>query len=220
MEPRFWHERWEAGQTGWHLETVHPHLEAHWPRLNLAAETRVFVPLCGRSRDLLWLAGEGHRVIGVELSPIAVEGFFADAGLDPLVRKEGAFTRYAVDEIEILCGDFFHLDRECLGPVEAVYDRASLIALPPSMRESYAERMKALLDPEVTTLLITLDYDQDLMKGPPFSVHEPEVRALYEPEFEVQLLATPDILDESPRFRERGLTRLHEPVYRLRRWPR
>lgn len=218
MDPSFWHERWATGQTGWHLDTVNPHLEAHWPRLNLSSRVRVFVPLCGSSRDMLWLAGEGHRVVGVELSTVAAERFFADAGLEPSVREEGPFTRYSVDEIEILCGDFFDLDRERLGAVEAVYDRASLIALPPSMRERYAGQMKALLDDETPVLLITLDYDQEQMAGPPFAVRESEVRALYEPVFDVQVLAAPDVLDESPRFRERGLTALHEPVYILRRW--
>ena len=134
MEPQYWHQRWTEGRTGWHREEFNPHLEAHWPRLNVPPQARVFVPLCGKSRDLLWLAGEGHRVVGVELSEIAARAFFAEAGLSPQVTElGGGFTRYAVDEIEILCGDFFGLTPERLGGIEAVYDRASLIALPPPM---------------------------------------------------------------------------------------
>lgn len=218
MDPQFWHERWASGRIGWHRDQINPHLEAHWPRLNLPASARVFVPLCGKSRDLLWLAGEGHRVVGVELSPIAVEAFFDEAGLDPRIQAERGFTRYRAGEVEILCGDFFALDRRTLGPVEAVYDRASLIALPPTMRRDYAAHMTGLLDPGAVALLITLDYPQGQMQGPPFAVGEDELRALYGEAFEIAQLAAPDVLGENPQLRERGLERLREAVYVLRRW--
>lgn len=219
MNPDFWHARWAQGEIAFHQDTINPHLEQHWPRLNLPAETRVFVPLCGKTLDMLWLAGEGHRVVGVELSEVAVQAFFDDNGLEPVVTSHGAFTRYAVDEIKILCGDFFALDRELLGPVEAVFDRASLVALPEGMRSRYVAQMRRLLEPETTVLLVTFDYPQPEMDGPPFAVTESEVHALYTQGFDVQRLATVDILAAHGRFRERGLTRLEELVFILRRLP-
>ncbi|MDX5333870.1 MAG: thiopurine S-methyltransferase, partial [Gammaproteobacteria bacterium] len=104
MDPQFWHERWERGEIGFHQAAINPHLEQHWPRLNLPEGTRVFVPLCGKSRDLLWLAGEGHRVVGVEISERAAQAFFEENGLTPVITEAGAFRRYAAQEIEILCG--------------------------------------------------------------------------------------------------------------------
>ena len=219
MNPEFWHRRWERGEIGFHQKAINPHLEQHWPRLNLPVGTRVLVPLCGKSRDMLWLAGEGHRVIGVELSELAVEAFFKENDLLPDITEQGPFKRYAVDEIEILCGDFFDLDRARLGPVEAVFDRASLAALPVSLRARYARHMANLLDPEATVLLVTFHYPQAEMDGPPFSVDEDEVHVLYDAVFDVQRLAGIDILAENARFRERGLTRLEELVFVLRRRP-
>lgn len=219
MDAEFWHQRWERGEIGFHQAAINPHLEQHWPRLNLPEATRVLVPLCGKTRDMLWLAGEGHRVIGVELSEVAVEAFFRENELTPEVHTEGAFKRYAAGEVEILCGDFFALDRQLLGPVEAVFDRASLVALPPAMRADYAAHMAALLEPEASLLLVSFDYPQAEMDGPPFAVDADEVASLYTDSFDVQLLARVNILDEQPRFRERGLTRLEEQVYLLRRLP-
>ena len=213
MQPEFWHERWQRGEIGWHLPEINLHLQEHWPRFG--AGGRVLVPLCGKSLDLLWLAGEGHRVIGVEISPVAVEAFFRDNGLTPVVSDEPPFRRYRVDEIEILSGNFFDVRPVHVGEPAAVYDRASLIALPPELRSRYVEHLTALLHPATQVLLITLDYDQGEMAGPPFSVGDAEVRALFDSRFTVRQLAEQDILDESPGFRDRGLTALLERVYAL-----
>lgn len=217
MNPEFWHERWRRGETGWHLDKINVHLQQHWNRLAVAPPARVLVPLCGKSRDLLWLAGRGHRVLGVEISPIAVETFFAEHGLWPSVGQEGAFRRYQVDEIELLCGDFFHLTAERAQEVSAFYDRAALIALPPTMRGRYAQHLSALTSPGTKMLLITLEYPQDEMAGPPFSVTEAEVAALFHASFEINLLHAQDVLAENPSLKARGLTQLEEKVYGLLR---
>jgi thiopurine S-methyltransferase len=219
VEPEFWHGRWERGETGWHHDDFNPHLQAHWSRLGAQPGCRVLVPLCGKSRDLLWLAGEGHSVTGVEISPVAVRAFFEENGLSAKVSRNGAFQRWRADEIEILLGDFFHLTPGDLEAVGAVYDRASLIALPPPMRRHYAEHLAALFTPGVRDLLITLEYPQHEMQGPPFSVSEDEVRLLFEPAFAVDPLDTLNVLAETPRYRDRGLSRLTERVYALRRLP-
>lgn len=217
MDPQFWHQRWQRKEIGFHLEHPNPRLLQHWRALRLAAGARVLVPLCGKSEDLAWLAREGYRVLGVELSPIAVAEFFAEHGLQPQRQCRGPFESLAAGNIELLCGDFFTLDREITGPVAAVYDRAALVALPPPLRERYAQLLAALLSPGTELLLVTFDYPQAQMQGPPFAVGLEQVRELYAERFSIDQLAGEDILDAEPRFRERGLTELREYVYLLRR---
>ncbi len=215
MDPEFWLERWRRGETGWHQNEINGHLCEFWPRMGLAPGTRVLVPLCGKTLDLLWLAGRGDPVLGVELSRLAVEAFFEDNRLAPELSDEPPFVRYRVDELEVLCGDFFGLTAAHLTAVGAVYDRASLIALPPGQRARYAVHLDEILPSAVPRLLITLEYDQGSMSGPPFSVAPAEVDALFGGRHRVTALAGFDALDESPRFRARGLTQLVERVYRL-----
>jgi thiopurine S-methyltransferase len=145
MQPEFWHKRWERGEIGWHQGEINAHLRELWPALSLPRGSRILVPLCGKSLDLLWLASQGHRVLGVEISQVAVEAFFSENGLTPSIAAVPAGTSYRVDEIEILCGDFFALEPEQLGEIGAVYDRAALIAFPPEVRAAYSGRLDRLL---------------------------------------------------------------------------
>lgn len=215
MQPGFWHERWARAEIGFHQQAINVHLQRFWHCLEPPAGQRVFVPLCGKSLDLLWLAGEGHPVTGVELSPVAVEAFFGENGLQPRRWREGAFEIWEVDEIRILLGDFFALEPRHVADCARVYDRAALIALPPAMRERYVHHLDAILPPGTRMLLVTMEYDQAVSPGPPFAVGEAEVRALYEATHTVELLYTRDALAEESRWRERGLTWLLEKVYRL-----
>lgn len=215
MELSFWHERWERAEIGFHQQDINVHLQQFWKLLDLQPGQRVFVPLCGKSRDLLWLAGEGHPVTGVEISPIAVAAFFQENGLQPRHWRDGAFEIWEQDELRIMLGDFFALESQHLADIAGVYDRASLIALPPAMRERYSRHLDAILPPGIRTLLMTLEYDQTVLMGPPFAVAESEVRALYEPAHEIELLHTRDALSEESRWRDHGLTWLLERVYRL-----
>lgn len=215
MEPSFWHARWEANEIGFHQPDINPHLQRYWPQLRVPRDGCVFVPLCGKSGDMLWLAAEGHRVTGVELSPLAVQAFFAENGLRPQVRAQGRFTAHQAAEITLLEGDFFDLRPEDVGRPAAVYDRASLIALPPEMRRRYARHMVSLLAPGTAVLLIALDYPQAEMDGPPFAVSPAEVEDLYAADFSIAAFAGQDILAESPGLRARGLTRLTERAYHL-----
>ncbi len=215
MNPDYWLERWRRGETGWHRDEINRHLCAFWPQLGLPTGTRVLVPLCGKTTDLLWLASRGDRVLGVELSQLAVDAFFAENGLNPTVTRVSGFSRYRVDEIEVLCGDFFDLRPALLDDIGAVYDRAALIALPPDLRLRYAAQLDTLLPARVPHLLITLEYDQALRSGPPFSVHTQEVAQLFGQRYRLTMLAQRDVLDESPGWRQQGLTELVELVYRL-----
>lgn len=222
MEPSFWHERWATGQIAFHLSTPHPLLIEHAGVLG--AGSRVLVPLCGKAQDLAWLAAHGHSVVGVELSELAVRAFFDEHGLHATESVRGPFKHFAAGAIEILCGDFFALEaahtRDADGrAVNALYDRAALIALPEAMRARYAKHIVALLPPAAGGLLITLEYGGADASGPPFSVPAHEVKALYEPQVAVRELKRSDILDSEPRFRERGMTTLHEVAYALQTSP-
>lgn len=215
MRQDFWLERWQQNQIGFHAEEINLHLQQYWPALNIAAASRVFVPLCGKSNDMLWLLAQGFEVIGVELSPLAVEAFFAENGLQASNRRQGPFSVSEAEGLSIYCGDFFDLKASDLAGVTAIYDRASLVALPPDMRVAYSRHMQQLLTAGSKTLLVAFDYPQQEMQGPPFSVQTPEVQTLYGSWCNIELLCSEDILDREPRFRERGVSRMQEQVYVL-----
>ncbi|MBD9458579.1 thiopurine S-methyltransferase [Pseudomonas sp. PDM05] len=213
MEPKFWQERWARNQIGFHLPEVNPYLQRHWPPL--AEGAKVLVPLCGKSLDLMWLASQGLRVLGVELSEQAVEAFFSEQNLTPRITARGVFKVYQADSIEIWCGDFFALDAEVLADCTALYDRAALIALPPLMRARYTDHLNTLLPVGCQGLLITLDYEQVQKAGPPFAVTDEEVQLLLGEYWTLQVLQEQDILGESWKFVQDGVTRLEERVYQL-----
>lgn len=216
MDPQFWRARWKEGAIGFHQAEINVHLQRFWPTLQLDPATPVFVPLCGKSLDLLWLRQQGHPVLGVELSAIAVEAFFQEHGLPAVQSRQGPFTRWECDQLVILCGDFFALVPEDVAELRCVYDRASLIALPPALRQRYMAHLEQLFPTPLPTLLVTLEYDQAQMDGPPFCVEEQELDRLCGSGRELSCLHAQSILDEQPRFRAKGLTALAEKVYYLR----
>jgi thiopurine S-methyltransferase len=215
MEPEFWHQRWASNQIGFHEGQVNAHLARHFAELGLTPGQTVFVPLCGKSVDLRWLADQGVRVLGVELSGIAVESFFAEQGLTPRTSQDGAFRVWESGPIRVLCGDYFALTPAHLAGVQAVYDRAALIALPPEQRGTYLAHLNRLLPGARRMLLITIEYPQEQMQGPPFSVPEGEVRSLFAGA-QIEVLGAGDVLNDNPRFRDKGLTRLLECAYLIK----
>lgn len=215
MHQEFWLERWQQNQIGFHNEAINPHLEQYWPALHIDEGCRVFVPLCGKSNDMLWLLAQSYRVIGVELSPLAVNAFFTENEVPAAAVRKADFEVWENDDLCIYCGDYFDLSADDLTGVGAVYDRASLVALPPEMRAAYAAHMRRMLKAGTKILLVAFDYPQPEMSGPPFSVQSKEVETLYRDWCRIELLHTEDILSKEPRFRERGLSRLQEQVYVL-----
>ncbi len=175
MEPSFWITRWQDGRIGFHEGHVNRLLQRHAPRLQ--GRPRVLVPLCGKAEDMAHLASLGHHVVGVDLAEEAAVAFFAEHGMQPARTAHGPFVSFAAPGVTILVGDFFALTPELLGPVDAFFDRAALIALPPPMRSRYVAHLRALLQPASLGLLVVLEYEQSVMEGPPFAVLEPEVRA-------------------------------------------
>lgn len=215
MESNFWHERWSKGEIGFHKTEVNPLLVGFWERLALAPGTEVFVPLCGKSLDMLWLAERGHPVLGIELSELACAAFFSENGLTATRSASGRFQKWTSGPITILQGDVFDLQPADLATIGAVYDRAALIALPPELRAPYVAHVARVLPRPLPTLLITIEYDPSKRPGPPFSVTEQEVAALYQPTHNIEKLHTHDAFDPASPWAQMGLTWLDEKVYRL-----
>ncbi|MFO1418058.1 MAG: thiopurine S-methyltransferase [Methylotetracoccus sp.] len=216
MHTEFWLERWESGETGWHLPDAHPMLVAFWESLDVPAPAPVFVPLCGKTPDLAWLAARGHRVIGCELSRLAVESWFAEQAIEPDIAAVDGLVRYRGPGVELWCGDFFALQPRHLAGVAALYDRAALIALPAEQRVRYVGHLARLFPRPLPALVITLDYPQQQMDGPPFAVSAEELAGHFARTHSIETLADIDALAESPRFRERGVTMMRERAVRMR----
>jgi len=209
MDTEFWHSRWAENRIGFHLNDINPVLAKYWPTLNTTRTDTVLVPMCGKSVDLTWLAEKHDNVVGIELSDIAVKAFFSEQFYIPTVTSIGSGqTLYEFDEITIHCGDFFATRIE---PVDVVYDRAALIAMPPALRQVYAEHLLSMVKAGGRILLVTLDYPQAEMDGPPFSVTKDEVEQLFAG-CKIMHLGRDDADESHPR-RKRGLSRFAEEVW-------
>ena len=209
----FWLERWNIGQIGFHQSAVNSRLQRFWPQLDVPAEKSVFVPLCGKTLDMHFLAACGHRVVGVEFSEIAVRAFFEEAGIACERHDDGSLPYFEGGAFRLYCGDFFALGRSDIGDVAAVYDRASLIALPPDTRPAYAQHLTELATSASAMLVLTILYDQNAVAGPPFSVPKDELQELYAADWEIETLEVDENPTMPPKFE--GL-KASETVHRLR----
>jgi thiopurine S-methyltransferase len=187
MDAPFWHNRWETNEISFHKDEANPLLVEHFNALSLENGSRVFIPLCGKTRDIAWLLSNGYRVAGAELSRIAVGQLFDDLGVEVKISREGELDHYQADSIDVFAGDIFALTRNLLGPVDAIYDRAALVALPREMRSKYTLHLREITN-TAPQLLICYEYDQALMDGPPFSVTDAEVERHYKDRYELNLI--------------------------------
>ena len=192
MDPSFWHQRWETNQIAFHESKTNPLLVKHFHELSLATGRRIFVPLCGKTLDISWLLSKGHRVAGAELSRLAIEQLFMELGLQPEILPVGDLEQWSANNLDIFVGDIFALSRKILGPVDAVYDRAALVAFPESMRNRYAAHLTEIAG-NAPQLLICYDYDQSKMEGPPFSVSDEEVKRHYAAKYGVTRIASAEV---------------------------
>lgn len=192
MDVEFWHQRWEKNEIAFHGEEANPLLVAHFDVLALPAGSRVFLPLCGKTLDIAWLLAHGYRVVGAELSRLAVDQLFAELGVTPEVVQIGALEHHRTEDLDIFVGNIFDLTRETLGPVAAVYDRAALVALPEDMRQRYTAHLLEIAA-GAPQLLICFEYDQSALPGPPFAVPEAEVRRHYDATYEISLQASVEV---------------------------
>lgn len=216
MDAKFWIEKWEQQQIGFHLPMAHPMLASHWSALGVERDAHVLVPLCGKTLDLVYLMSQGCHVTGVELSPIAIRQFLDEQALQADSIDIDGMPVATVDGLRLIEGDFFRLSPQALGSVDAVYDRAALIAMPPDQQERYAQQLLALTSVSVPILLVTLDYDPSEMSGPPFATPREQVMRLFEERYEVDLLERLDALADNPALAGRGLTGLTETAWHLK----
>lgn len=192
MDAGFWHQRWEENKTHFHQSETNPLLKEYFNRLSVPKGGRIFLPLCGKTLDIPWLLSQGYRVAGAELSKIAIDQLFTGLSVKPKITSLGKLDHYSTTNLDIFVGNIFDLSHETLGPVDAIYDRAALVALPPKMREQYSEHLMEITN-RAPQLLVSFEYDQSLMEGPPFSVSGEEVKQHYSGSYQLTLLANKDV---------------------------
>lgn len=214
MEREYWLERWQSNDIPFHEQDITPDLVTYAHKFNLRPGDYVFVPLCGKTRDMIWLADKGFHVIGVELSSVACRDFFAELNVVPQITQQTKFTKYQYDNIELLCGDLFDLTDADFPTIQAVYDCKALIALPPDIRKKYAKHLVSCFGTKIKILLLTRETNCNI-NSPPFSVDSNEVKSLYGVNFDVTQLKHVSISDIPERLIKKGYTEMRESVYLL-----
>ena len=212
-----WLNRWENNKIGWHAEKINRQLIEYLPELNLTKKDKVFVPLCGKSLDMIFLLNQGLSIVAVEISEIAIEQFFNENKLPFKTSKIDSLKLYDGESIQIYCGDFFALNLKHLDGVKAVYDRASLIALDKELRQKYVKHLDDIIANDVRILLLTLDYPQHQRIGPPFAVSKAEVDLLYGGSFQYRELYCINDIDNEPMFQNLGVDFVKKAVYYLQK---
>ena len=216
MQADFWLKKWELGETGFHQESINETLQAWWPSVEAPAGSAVLVPLCGKSLDMRWLAEQGHKVVGVEVSPVACEAFFDGLQLKPDIEKAGAFRSYSAGPYRILQGDFFAATAADVAPVASFYDRAALVAMPPEMQSDYTRQLLSLLPPGAVGLINCLEYPPEVMDGPPFSIGQASLHKLLGPQCGIRRLSIQEVNTAGTSLEGRGLVGLAETAYGVR----
>ncbi|MBD5771277.1 class I SAM-dependent methyltransferase [Marinomonas colpomeniae] len=205
----FWLDRWKDGRIGFHQEGIDPKLIEFWP--TLPKNSRVLVPLCGKSNDMIWLAEQGYQVTGIELSPLAVVQFLGDNELSYETYHEGELKVHTVKELplRIVEGDYFTFQEKNF---DACYDRAAMVAMPDSKRQSYVTHTLDRLSSSAFALVISLKYDGE-NSGPPFSLEDSSVISLWGNQ--IQKIASENLVQTNPQYKERGYTFFEESVWHI-----
>ena len=208
----YWENRWITNQTGWHRSVYNDLMVKYWPRLGIPTDSKVLVPLCGKSLDMLWLAEKGHAIVGIEFTRVAVERFFSENNLEHTIVKHPSYIEFSSDRYTILNGNILAIPSDLI-QAEAWYDRAAMIAINPDLREDYVSQIRQQTKVGAVGLLITYSYPQEEMEGPPFSLNNDDVFKLFQDGFRVECLETIELEDE----KERGLSRINSSVFALTR---
>lgn len=216
MDKDFWHRRWAKREIGFHNAEVHHFLQRFLPRLNLPAGSRILIPLCGKSLDMLWLCQQGYELVGVELSRQAIEEFFQENHLQASITRVDGFDSYQFENLTIYAGDFFSLTTKHTGKIDAVYDRGALVAFPPEMRLDYVRQLRQLVTSGSQMLTISYDFDQRHRPGPPFSVPQENLAELYGDWCNFEKIHTESTLEKHQMLKAAGVETLFEEVYQIR----
>lgn len=215
QDDHLWLAFWRDQRTDFHQALVNPLLSRFWSSLESTRSSRVFVPLCGKSLDMLWLSQQGHEVIGVELSPVAVEGFFRENGLHPVQTQVGQFTLWKDGKLSILCGDYFALTEKDIGHFDTIYDRASLTALPENIRGRYVEQLSRLVPKTAKILLLTIeDAAKDATVAQANGI-DAEITSLFTSKFDIDLAYVESVFEQDPELPLKPAKRAEYKVYRL-----
>jgi thiopurine S-methyltransferase len=210
-----WQQCWLNQQIDFHQKEVNRLLARFWRGLDLAQGSRVFVPLCGKSLDMIWLAQQGHEVIGLELSPLAVRAFFHENRMQPTRRKAGKFALWQYNNINILCGDYFAVTQADIGSIDVVYDRAALTALPEAIRRLYVAHLKQIVPAACKIFLLTVeDADEGETREVTLGTST-EITALYSETFEIELAHVESILEPASDVADGNTKCSEHKVYRL-----
>jgi len=212
MDEKFWTACWETQEIGFHLPEVNPVLLAFWSQLSLDSSAKVLVPLCGKSLDLKWLVQQGCHVVGVELSQLAVDAFFSEQSIQPDVQTKEEFQLYTSKQLEVWCGNIFDIPDAQLETIQAVYDRGALVALPPDIRKTYMQKLLQGLQNKARWLLVTFEYNESLMQGPPFSVSQNEVQEYFRG-YDIRLVNKKEMIETMPKAQNQRLNSIHQCVY-------
>lgn len=197
MNIDFWHKLWEKNEIGWHNEEVNKLFLKNFPQLALKKNSRVFIPLCGKTVDIEWLLDNDYSVVGIELNENAIKELFNYLKLNPTIKTVGPLTLYSAKNIDIFVGDIFELEKSTLGKVDTIYDRGAIVALPTEMRKKYTSLLVDITE-NAPQLIISYEYDQKLMEGPPFSVKESQLKDYYNDYYNLKLMETikPKVFEE------------------------
>lgn len=214
MDEKFWNTCWETQEIGFHLPEINPVLLEFWSQLSIDSSAKVLVPLCGKSLDLKWLQQQGNHVVGVELSQLAVDAFFSEQSIQPDIQAKDKFQLYTNKQLELWCGNIFDFPEAQLETIQAVYDRGALVALPPAMRKAYVEKLLKGLPNKARWLLVTFEYDEGLMQGPPFNVSQNEVQQYFEG-YDVRLVNKKEMIETMPKAQNLGLNSIRQCVYMI-----
>ncbi len=212
-----WLKFWENNETNWHGDKITQELVEYFELFELEPRDKLFVPLCGKSLDMLYIMNQGFSVVGVEISEIGVRQFFSENNLAYKITKVDDFDLYSTENLEIYCGDFFALTSKHLNNVKSVFDRKSLIALEPEVRQKYVKHLNDIISLGARILLVTLQYPQYQMSGPPFSVDKSEVESLFSMAFESQELRSFNDIENESKLTRAGVDYINNAAYYLRK---
>jgi thiopurine S-methyltransferase len=192
MEKEFWLDRWKDNILRFHQADYNHLLVSHFDKLSLKQGERVFIPLCGKTLDMKYLLEKGHQIVGIEFSEIAIIDFFKELNIIPKILKKDKLIHYQADNIDLFVGDVFDLSSDIIGKVDAIYDRAAYVALPLKVRSQYANHL-TLITQKALNLIITFEYDQNELAGPPFSISNDEIKQHYEKDYQIKLLESLEV---------------------------
>lgn len=212
MTQELWREKWRSNDIAFHQERINPLLKAHLPRVKLNPGDRILVPLCGKSLDMGWLNQCHYRVMGVELSSVAIADYFDELGVKPQRQMQGNFTRWWHKHIQIWCGNIFDLNLLDVDRIKLIYDSAALTAFDADERQTYVDHFAKILPMRTQIMLMTTE-TADVQYTDSVARIDSEVKNLYQADYRIELLHGQDSLKIDPEFPQLPARMLEEKIY-------